>query len=177
MENGAETQAPLLQGPKRQHYLPQFYLGGFCRDGLLWLHDRIRKQLRRQQPKDTGVQGHLYTVRDDQERQRFEIEDMLSKVEAAAADVVRKLEASKPITDGERAAMAEFIGLAFTRTPERLGEFEMLRAHMVELHTKMQFGTVEGAAKLIEEIGAPPSQLTGGMGCPRVGRPRKQGIL
>ena len=29
------TRPPRLQGPKRQHFLPQFYLEGFTRDGLV----------------------------------------------------------------------------------------------------------------------------------------------
>lgn len=31
--------------PKRQHYLPKFYLSGFTRDGLFWVYDEIKMNL------------------------------------------------------------------------------------------------------------------------------------
>lgn len=152
-EGREEHRVPLLQGPKRQHFLPEFYLSGFCRGEGLWLYDRVRKQFRQQKPKDTAVVGHLYTVCDAENRQRFEIEAMMAKAEGNAAGVIRKLLKCEPITEDDRAAMAFFAGLAFTRTPERLGEVERMRAHMIEHTMKVMWGSKEGAAKLIAETG------------------------
>lgn len=152
-EPRAPERAPLLQGPKRQHYLPEFYLGGFCRDGFVCLYDRNRHDYRRQRPKNTGVVGHLYTVRDAEDRQRFEIEEMLSQIEGKAAAILPKLENCESITDEERASVALFIALAFTRTPERLGEIERLNAHFIDMMIQADIGTPEGAARLIEKTG------------------------
>jgi hypothetical protein len=55
---------PLLQGPKRHHFLPQFYLEGFARDGLVALFDREKNEIRLQQPLNTAVIGHFYTLKD-----------------------------------------------------------------------------------------------------------------
>lgn len=45
MTEKPETPAakPLLNGPKRQHYLPKFYLEGFTRDGMVAVFDRDTK--------------------------------------------------------------------------------------------------------------------------------------
>lgn len=45
---------PLLTGPKRQHFLPRFYLDGFAKDGLVAMFDRDKKEVRVQQPVNTG---------------------------------------------------------------------------------------------------------------------------
>lgn len=75
----AGPRPPLLTGPKRQHYLPRFYLDGFSRDGLVAVYDREKDEVRRQQPKDTTVIGHFYTMVDEQGRKRYEIEALLSE--------------------------------------------------------------------------------------------------
>lgn len=54
-----------MSNPKRHHYLPAFYLDGFCRDGVLCVFDRERHEYRIQQPKDTAVQGYYYAVTDN----------------------------------------------------------------------------------------------------------------
>ncbi|ARR12889.1 hypothetical protein B7L66_12170 [Xanthomonas citri pv. citri] len=72
--------APLLTGPKRQHFLPRFYLKGFTRDDqLLSVYDRTTGEVRRQSPDNTAVTGHLYTLTDDQGRKRFELEGDASR--------------------------------------------------------------------------------------------------
>ncbi|MGV7188218.1 DUF4238 domain-containing protein [Xanthomonas axonopodis] len=64
--------APLLTGPKRQHFLPRFYLKGFTGDDqLLSVYDRTTGQVRRQSPDNTAVTGYLYTLTDDRVHPRF----------------------------------------------------------------------------------------------------------
>lgn len=70
----AHVAKPLLFGPKRQHYLPKFYLEGFCKDGKLAVYDRESDEVRVQQPLNTGVIGHLYTFEDSEGRKRLELE-------------------------------------------------------------------------------------------------------
>ena len=102
---------PLLTGPKRQHFLPRFYLQGFCRDGTLAIYDRESNEVRVQQPLNTGVIGHFYTLEDNEGRKRFELEQMLSEFEAKASPGIRKLVAKVQPTDEERADLAIFVAL------------------------------------------------------------------
>lgn len=43
---------------KRQHYLPEFYLNNFCREGLLWVYDRERNEYR---PENGGIYFDPFT--------------------------------------------------------------------------------------------------------------------
>ena len=107
--------APMLQGPKRQHYVPKFYLEGFTKEGLLAVYDRKNDTAGLQQPLNTGVIGHFYTVKDAQGRKRFEVEAMLSEVEAKAAPVIARLAAGGEITDEQRSDFSVFLALAAVR--------------------------------------------------------------
>lgn len=49
-----------MSKPKRHHFLPEFYLNGFTREGLLCVFDRETGEYRRQAPKNTAVIGHFY---------------------------------------------------------------------------------------------------------------------
>jgi hypothetical protein len=55
----ASELAPVLSGPKRQHFLPRFYLEGFTHNGFLSLYDRDKKEYRKQQPASTGIASLL----------------------------------------------------------------------------------------------------------------------
>lgn len=92
-EGGAR---PLLTGPKRQHFLPRFYLDGFAREGLVAVYDREKNEVRLQQPVNTAVVGHFYTMEDEQGRKRFEIEQLLSEYEGKAKPVIQPKSGSYP---------------------------------------------------------------------------------
>lgn len=116
----AETtpRKPVLDGPKRQHYLPRFYLDGFAKEGLVAVYDRDKNEVRRQQPKDTAVIGHFYTMEDAEGRRRFEVEALLSEYEGKASPVIKKLATKDTITADERTDLAIFMALGAMRTPD-----------------------------------------------------------
>ncbi|MFD2836537.1 DUF4238 domain-containing protein [Azotobacter vinelandii] len=82
---------PHLNGPKRQHFVPKFYLEGFTSDGLLAVFDRVSGEIRKQQPQNTAVVGHLYTFEDHQDRKRFDLEVLFSYIEEEAAPILKSL--------------------------------------------------------------------------------------
>src|SRR3990172_4082884 len=86
---------PLLSGPKRQHFLPKFYLEGFTNNGMVAVFDRELNEIRVQQPVNTCVIGHFYTMEDAAGRKRFELEQLLSEYETKASFVIKKLAATE----------------------------------------------------------------------------------
>jgi len=110
----------VLEGPKRQHYLSKFYCDGFARgDGVpLAVYDRRARQYRPQTPVNTAVEAHFYTFLDGEGRRRFDIEDMLSKIEGVAAPAIGALRRHEKIPDEQRDGLALFVGFSCTRTPE-----------------------------------------------------------
>jgi hypothetical protein len=136
--------APLLTGPKRQHFLPKFYLEGFAdKKGVVAVFDRKENQVRVQQPINTGVIGHFYTFEDDQGRQRFEYEKMLSDIEGKASLVIKKLAAKDSVSPEERADMAIFVALAMFRTPDMVDSLKQSHSGFIGQLTKQLLGNVE----------------------------------
>lgn len=142
-QQGAAAVAPALTGPKRQHFLPRFYLEGFARDGLVSLYDREADEYRRQQPVNTGVIGHFYTMTDDQGRKRYDLERELSSVEAKAAGAIKKLLKRQTLTSEERSELAIFIALAGFRTPDAVDSVKHLNGQMISRLTKLMLSDLE----------------------------------
>ena len=163
-ETPASTGAkPLLTGPKRQHFLPRFYLENFSANGLVAVYDREQNTVRLQQPVNTGVIGHFYTMKDAEGRKRFELEQLLSEYEGKAKTVIDKLAAREGINDDERSDMAIFIALGAMRTPDAIDSLKAFNSEIVTHVMKSMFHDVdEVEARLREDsdhAGTPDHQV------------------
>jgi hypothetical protein len=144
-ETPATTKKPLLSGPKRQHFLPKFYLEGFTRDGNLAVYDRESDDVRVQTPVNTGVIGHFYTMKDEEGRKRYELEAFLSEWEGKASVIMTKLSNSENISVEERVNLSIFIALAAFRTPEHVQSIMAVNSGFVGAMALEMFGNVERA--------------------------------
>ncbi|NJN00275.1 MAG: DUF4238 domain-containing protein [Aquincola sp.] len=106
-----------MSSPKRHHYLPQFYLNAFCRDGGLWVFDRERSEYRQQTPNNTALKQHYYSVEFSNGEKDTRIEEMLSLVESRAKSVLEKLTSGAEITNEERDEFALFTAFMMNRGP------------------------------------------------------------
>ncbi|QDL36486.1 DUF4238 domain-containing protein [Rhodoferax sediminis] len=145
------TSKPLLTGPKRQHFLPRFYLENFSVNGLVAVYAREQDTVRLQQPVNTGVIGHFYTMEDAEGRKRFELEQFLSEYEGKAKPVIDKLAAREAINADERSDLAIFIALAATRTPDVVDSLKAFNAGMVTDIMKRMFNDVNEVATRLRE--------------------------
>lgn len=148
---------PLLNGPKRQHFLPRFYLDGFTRDGLLAVFDRDQNEVRIQKPESTGVIGHFYTVEDEQGRKRFELEQVLSEIESKAAPIIKKLAAQEGISDDERSEMAMFVALGMCRTPDLVDSIKEMNGQIIKRMATVMFSDVNRVKAMLRDK---PDSLT-----------------
>lgn len=124
----APAAKPLLTGPKRQHFLPRFYLEGFAKDRKVAVYDLEKNEVRMQQPVNTGVIGHCYTMEDAEGRPRFELEQMLSEFEGKASPSIKRLAVREQPTDEERADLAIFVALAGFRTPHIIESLKLFNS-------------------------------------------------
>jgi len=106
-----------MSTPKRHHYLPQFYLSNFCRNGGLWVFDRERSEYRQQTPKNTALKQHYYTVESSSGEKNTQIEELLSLVEGLAKGVLEKLTSGSEITREEKDEFALFVAFMMNRGP------------------------------------------------------------
>jgi len=142
---------PLLSGPKRQHFLPRFYLDGFSRQGNLAVYDRDKNEVRMQKPEATGVIGHFYTFMDEQGRKRFEVEQVLAEQESKAAPIIQKLAARESLTDVERCDMSIFVALAMCRTPDHIDSIKSANAQMMKHVARITFSDLERVKGIIKK--------------------------
>lgn len=138
---------PKLNGPKRQHVVPRFYLDGFCRDGLLSVYDRQRNEFRFQTSHNTGTRTHFYTFTDNDDRRRYDLEHFMSEYEGKAAQIIRKLSAKEQLTHEERWEMAIFLAIMGLRTPDQIDTLKTATGEMIKLMYQRTFGS-EKLAKI-----------------------------
>ena len=107
-----------MNAPKRHHHLPESYLEGFCKQGVLYVYDGKRSQLRPQTPKNTAVRGHYYTVEAADGSKRTDIEELLAKIEGQATPVLRKLVSGQPIDQSEKDIFSAYLAFMQSRGPQ-----------------------------------------------------------
>ena len=83
---------------KRHHYLPQFYLRGFCRNNTLWIYDRKKNEFRKQTPINTAVQSNYYSFEGEDGKTNTDIEMMFSQLEDSSKIMIDKIMARKPLS-------------------------------------------------------------------------------
>jgi Protein of unknown function (DUF4238) len=139
--------------PRRHHFLSEFYLNGFTRDGMLWLYDRERKEFRHQPPKNTAVEKDYYAFENEDGEKDFSIEEYLSKIESRARNTIVKLEAKDSITPDERLYLGHFIALLMVRTPKFDRESNQMADAAAKHLIQHSVPTVEAAAQLLQQYG------------------------
>ena len=155
----ADAVNPLLSGPKRQHFLPEFYLKGFTKNDMIAVFDRELNEIRVQQPVNTCVIGHFYTMEDASGRKRFELEQLLSQYEDKASPVIKKLAATEVINADERANLSIFVALAAFRTPDVVDSLKAFNSNLIGDMAKRMFVDVEEVkARMRGKPGTPPME-------------------
>ncbi|SAL78387.1 hypothetical protein AWB74_05337 [Caballeronia arvi] len=158
------TQRAVLSGPKRQHFLPRFYLEKFSKNGLVAVYDREANAVRLQQPINSAVIGHFYTVTDSDGRRRYDIEFILSHYESRAKPIIDKLEAKKSLDPEERSDFSIFLALCVARTPDTVESVKGLIAELGMDFVKANFNSVDEVWKSLREdpkyVGKSDEQIT-----------------
>ncbi len=151
---------------KRHHYLPQSYLEAFTgQDGLLSVFDREAKSFRRQQPKNTALQGNFYTITDNHGRKSDAIERMFAGLESQACTVLRRLDARQTgWSEQERVSFAIYLAYFYTRTPAFDQEQTVVADHLYRAWMKANHPSAEVTRKwfqtFAEKTGEPVSDET-----------------
>lgn len=121
--------------------------------------DRELNEVRIQQPLNTGVVGHFYTMEDAEGRKRYELEQWLSEYEDKASSVIAKLAAGQAIEPEERSDMAVFVALAAFRTPDIIDSIKALNADLIENNIKRIYTNVNDVKDMIRsKPGAPATE-------------------
>ncbi len=141
-----------MSEPKRHHYLPEFYLDLFCRNGLLWVYDRKRKEYRQQTSKNTAVQNQYYSAFGPDDKKHTRVEQFLSVIEGLAKPVIVKISNEETISPQDKEVLAVFVSFLKVRVPD----FEKTINEMTEKRLKIQhefmFSSEENTAIVLKNL-------------------------
>lgn len=106
----------------RHHWVPRFYLERFTdSNGIVTVHDLDSGTSAARAPIKVAAQRDFYTAIDDQMRPVGNIEALLGRVEAEAADAMRQLTHPMfrqiPVPPDHRIALASFLAMQTLRGP------------------------------------------------------------
>ncbi len=113
--------------PRDHHYLPQFYLERWARNGKVVRYTRPRGSegplaVKRKAPRGIAYQRDLYQIPDIQDpvaSQRLEL-IFFQHVDDQAATALQFLDAGKSLTENHRVALVRFVISLLHRSPSRL---------------------------------------------------------
>lgn len=110
-----------MPGQKRHHFVPHFYLERFATE-----HERVLERRRDgagfvTNCDNVAAESGFYDITLLNGEKSKAVEDYLSRVEGAAAEVIRSIDGSMSVPSPgseERVALSEYLGLQISRTPE-----------------------------------------------------------
>jgi len=83
-----------MPGPKRHHYLSQFYLAGFTstgkKDGDLYAFNIEKRKVRKSNVREEGHEKYFNRIQAEGFDENY-LENELSKFESKASDVLKKI--------------------------------------------------------------------------------------
>lgn len=106
-----------MAAAKRHHYLPVCYQDRFTKDGYLWVYDRNQQRFRREQPKNTAIQTHYYSLQDEQGKKDASPEHRLAWIDGQANLIITRIEGGEPLSPRERVIFGLWLGVLYCRTP------------------------------------------------------------
>lgn len=116
----------------KQHYLPQFYLRGFCdpvtpdrQEPYVWLCDLLKDKWKKKAPKNIAAINNYYAPDFLGHKERNSMEQLFSEIESHAASIIKtKLINRRCVTYDEKRIIAMFVALLRTRVPYFRNQFE-----------------------------------------------------
>lgn len=122
-----------MNRPRQHHYVPRFYLEGFCADDAraVVIYDRVRNAYRAQRPAEVATRRDYYAYEDEHGNRFFDIEEALGQVEAAASETIQRVDNAEALTADDRMVLATYVAFQYTRTPAYAAWLEAFRAQGV----------------------------------------------
>jgi hypothetical protein len=147
--------------PKRQHYIPEFYLGHFVDEkGQVWTYDQAADKVWSATPDQTAVETNFYSVENDEGRYIDELEKWLAGVESDAASVYPKLLGGEIPKDQDRADFSVFLSSLLTRSPASIRSAAHVSALMLDRIATMQFADRKRFERFVDRYDADQGVVT-----------------
>jgi hypothetical protein len=141
------NESKAMSDPKKQHYVPQFYLREFIdpntpqgQEPYVWVFSKDGKKKQRRAPKNVLWETDLYTFNVEGEK-HYELEKALSQIECDFADAIRKkIKPRLPLTVEEHRSLCLFVATMLQRTVRQKDNqenfYDQLVAQVERLETR-----------------------------------------
>lgn len=130
--------------PKKQHWVPQFYLRHFAtpetrhsKEPKVWIFSKDEGDPSLTSIKNVAQRRYLYSPKDTAGNRLWDLEDKLSDIESLLTPIWGSLAEGLIDLHGEtaiRKGLALFISLLHLRHPRRLAEVQRIHAQLVEFY-------------------------------------------
>lgn len=120
-----------LNRPRRHHFVPRFYLEGFCADDArgVVVYDRVRNAYREQRTAEVAHRRDYYAYEDEQGNRHFDIEQALGEIETAASQTIQRVDNDEQLTADDRVVLATYAAFQYSRTPAYAAWLGAFRQH------------------------------------------------
>lgn len=126
--------------PKKQHYVPRFYLEHFTdSNGMVWAYDLQTDEIRTGTPENTAIETNFYSVINDDGVYNDEIENWLQGVEGKASELYPRVLRGERLKDQEKADFAVFIASLYARSPAIVTAYAEMSGYMAQHFTNVTF--------------------------------------
>lgn len=106
-----------LSGPKKHHYLPEFYLKRFCRDKSLWVYDAEREEIALRFPETIAIKKRFYSTQGEKGVKEHDPEIFLSEIESKAAPIIDRVDMGGSLSATDKYFVSLFAALLKCRVP------------------------------------------------------------
>lgn len=148
-----------MSKPKRHHYLPQYYLRNFCREGKIWVFDRKLNEYRHQTPLNTALINNYYTYETIRDSKDAIIEKTLAWIESQTVPAFEKVLKRERITAEDKEVLSIYIGFLRCRIPVfEKSTYELYEKMSKQMNKKM-ISSEEKLKKILEKSGEPIEEI------------------
>jgi len=142
-----------MSTPKDHHYVPQFYLRRFCRDGKLWVYDKKNKKYWSQYPKEVAKKTHYYSIETGEGTPDASVEEIFTLIDGKSAEVFKKIDDEVSINNIDKSTLATFIAYQIVRVPAHRDMHSSFIERLGLALSKVMFSTNERVRQVMLNTG------------------------
>ena len=146
-----------MSGPRKHHYVPQFYLAGFTqsgtKDGDLYVLDMKRRKQWKSSPANVAHERDYYAIDTGSAADRNAVERVFSMVEGECAAVVQSIIRSRSLPGGrDFDVFLNFVAMMAVRVPHVRNTLNAFTGQIATHWMWHWFNTVEGRQQYTEAL-------------------------
>jgi hypothetical protein len=144
-----------MNRPKRQHFVPRFYLEGFAdKDNFVWTYDKQTGQGRPATPENTAVETNFYSFEAPSGEYDDTIENALADIEGKAKWCLPKLLRGERLSGEQRMDFSVFVATLYLRSPAMVNAMALMTGELAQVASEIAHSSDEPFERIFDAIDA-----------------------